>query len=109
MKNTSTNHSQLLQISLLPKRIDKALEWLKTSRDDWKDKCLIAKSSLKIKTLSVKRLRKGRDIWRQQAKKAALTIQEIKDEIKTYVRDIAKLKKELEFKDSQIEDLKKKL
>jgi hypothetical protein len=48
-------------LKCMPERVDKALEWLKLSRDSWKAKAKEAKLKLKKQTLAVKRAREERD------------------------------------------------
>ena len=108
IKMTQKDHSQHIQTRSMPSRMDKALEWLEKSRDVWKRKCLAAKLNLKIKALSVKRLRDGRDTWKQRAKQAVMTIQEMKNSENLYLKEVDQLKRSLVMKTSEIEELKKK-
>ena len=105
---TKKNHSQRIKTESMPNRIDKTLEWLEKSRSAWKQKCLAAKLNLKKKALSVKRLRDNRDSWRQRARQASVTIQEMKSRENTYLKEAEKLKRSLVMKISEIENLKKK-
>lgn len=75
-------------------RIDKTLEWLNQSRDQWKEKCLLAKTQLKRQKLATKRLRDGRH--------------SLKEELKTVQRQIEKLEVKLEEQDKQLLEFKKK-
>ena len=54
----------------LPERIDKALDWLETSRDSWKNKAKIAKEELKKRTLAVKRARESKGEYKEQLEQA---------------------------------------
>jgi len=108
MSHTSKINPKLIKTRLLPKRIDKTLDWLEASRDVWKDKCLTAKLALKMKTLSIKRLRDSRDKWKNQTKQFAITIQQIQNERENYIKEIENLKRDLIKKSSEIENLKKK-
>ena len=108
MSKTPKFSSKDTQISCLPKRIDKTLDWLQKSRDVWKDKCVVAKLDLKKKTLSVKRLRDGRDEWKYRAQQATMTAQQMKSERKAFLVEIEQLKQELSRKNNEIEKLKKK-
>lgn len=76
-------------------RIDKTIEWLNQSRDQWKEKCLLAKTQLKRQTLSTKRLRDGRH--------------SLKAELKSMRKHVEMLQAKLEEQNEQIIDLKKKL
>lgn len=53
----------------LPERVDKTLDWLETSRDNWRDKTKIAKKELKKKTLAVKRARESREEYKELLEK----------------------------------------
>jgi hypothetical protein len=108
MSKTPNTNSKDTQIRCSPKRIDKTLEWLEKSRDVWKDKCVVAKLDLKKKTLSVKRLRDGRDEWKYRAQQAAMTAQKMKSEQEALLLEIGQLKQELSRKNNELEKLKKK-
>jgi hypothetical protein len=108
MKKTSKINPELIQNQLLPKRIDKTLDWLIKSRDGWKEKCLKAKLELKMRSLSVKRLRDGRDKWKYQSKQAATIIQQMENTLEECFKETQMLKKELNRKNNEIENLKKK-
>lgn len=108
MNKASKINPQLTQNQLLPKRIDKTLDWLIKSRDVWKEKCLKAKLELKIRSLSVKRLREGRDKWKYQSKQTAETVQQLENTLQECLKETEILKKELNRKNTEIENLKKK-
>lgn len=82
----------------VPVRADKTIAWLTESRDQWKKKCLQAKTQLKRKTLALKRVRDGRSQLKhllrseqKQNRKHALTVKTQKDQI-------SELKKKLSSK-----------
>jgi len=72
----------------MPARPDKTLDWLRGSRDVWKEKTKESKTKLKMATLGIKRARESRD------------------EIK---KELHHTHKQLEQKDAEIAILKKKL
>ena len=108
MKKTSKSTPESTQTRLLPIRLDKTLDWLEKSRDSWKDKCLQTKLGLKMKTLSAKRLRGGRDKWKQEAKEASIKIKQMEEERENLIKEIEKLNKKLIMQTSYAESLKKK-
>jgi hypothetical protein len=108
MKEKPKTNSELIQTQILPKRIDKTIDWLIKSRDVWKEKCLKAKLDLKMRSLSVKRLRDGRDKWKYQSKQKATIIQQMENTLEEYLKETEKLKEELNRKNNEIENLKKK-
>lgn len=92
----------------LPERVDKALDWLETSRDKWRDKAKIAKEELKKKTLAVKRARESREEFKElleEQKKAYYTSEDLLEQKKL---EIAQLQKQLAEAQTEIEELKKK-
>lgn len=108
MSKTPKASLKYTQTRCLPKRIDKALDWLEKSREVWKDKCVVAKLDLKKKTLSVKRLRDGRDEWKYRAQQATMTAKQLKSEREAFLVEIEQLKQELSRKNNELEKLKKK-
>lgn len=108
MSKKEENNIKHPQTRILPKRIDKTLDWLEQSRDGWKSKCIEAKSDLKVKTLKVKRLRDGKDAWKQRVKESTKEIHAIKGARDACSKEIERLKAELNAKDLEIEVLKKK-
>lgn len=104
-KETNLDHSQA---RILPRRMDKTLDWLEQSRDVWKNKCIEAKSDLKMKTLKVKRLRDGKDLWKLRLRESTKEIRVIKNARDAYSKEIERLKAELNAKDLEIAELKKK-
>jgi hypothetical protein len=78
----------------ISQRIDKTIEWLEQSRDQWKVKCLEAKLQLKRQTLATKRAREGRS--------------DLKDELKEARERILELESISEKQARQLDDLKKK-
>lgn len=78
----------------ISQRIDKTIEWLEHSRDQWKMKCLEAKLQLKRQTLATKRAREGRS--------------DLKDELKEARERILELESISEKQARQLDDLKKK-
>lgn len=109
MSTTPKKDSKHIDPRLLPKRIDKTLDWLEASRDVWKDKCLKAKLELKIKKLSAKRLLEGRDKFKHKLYQAEIVIQQMENERKKHLYEIENLKKDLVLKNSEVESLKKNL
>lgn len=92
----------------LPERIDKALNWLGTSRDNWRDKAQIAKEELKKKTLAVKRARESRDEYKElleEKEKAYRVSQELLEQKNL---EIIELQKQLEEAQNQVDELKKR-
>ena len=59
------------------KRMDKTLEWLEHSREQWKEKCMEAKLQLKRQTLATKRVREGRADLKNELRLAQKRIQEL--------------------------------
>lgn len=77
-----------------PPRIDKTIEWLNQSRDQWKEKCLLAKTRLKRQTLATKRLREGRNA--------------LKTELKSMQKQLEVLEKKINLLEERLLDYKKK-
>ena len=75
-------------------RTDKTIEWLNHSRDVWKEKCLEAKLQLKRQNLATKRAREGRML--------------LKSELKKLQEHVDKLEAQLEDRDKQLNEIKKK-
>jgi len=103
MKNTPKGKQKTL-----PKRIDKALDWLETSRDVWKEKTTTAKDELKKSRLAVKRARSARDSFKAELSKNEEAYLESQKKMEQKDCEIALLKKRLEEAYQQIDALKKK-
>jgi hypothetical protein len=95
-------------LNLMPERLDKALQWLKSSRDSWKAKAKEAKLKLKKQTLAVKRARDERD--RLKCLLTSGDTQEICDlqKLKELENENVMLKQELSEALHQLEISKKK-
>ena len=92
----------------LPERIDKALDWLETSRDSWKNKAKIAKEELKKRTLAVKRARESNGEYKEQPEQAEEAVRTYQEELDRKASKIDKLEKQLAEAQREIEELKKK-
>jgi len=82
-------------------RPDKTLDWLRTSRDSWREKTKECKTKLKIATLGIKRARESRD----EIEKELHNTQKQLDQKDI---EIAMLKNKLEQMTQEVEILKKK-
>lgn len=91
-----------------PIRIDKALEWLKRSRDTWKEKCRQTKLSLKRKTFAAKRLEEGRNAWRLTSIQLKQELTQTKDEVSDLQQQIKTLESQVEIFKIENTELKKK-
>jgi len=105
MDNNSSNKNDQ---SSLPKRVDKALDWLSESRDRWKEKAKKAKLELKKKTLAVKRARENRDHFKGEVSEYEKDLGRYKEQIKENDKEIEQLKIELAKAKQQVETEKKK-
>jgi chromosome segregation ATPase len=91
----------------LPERIDKTLNWLGTSRDNWRDKTKIAKDELKKKTLAVKRARETRDEYKELLEQQEKAYRASQDLLEQKNFEIIQLQKQLAEVQVQVEELKK--
>lgn len=87
--------------TVMPARLDKTLDWLRVSRDSWKEKTRESKTKLKIATLGIKRARESRDEIEKELHNKQQQLDQKDDEI-------AILKKKLEQMTQEVETLKKK-
>jgi len=90
------------------KRQDKTLNWLRKSRDSWKQKCQTAKSQLKTKTLAVKRLRDLRDDLKSKSKKLKVEADRLRDSLTERQKEVARLEARLQETEKRLADVKKK-
>jgi ribosome recycling factor len=74
-------------------RLDKTIDWLNKSRDDWKSKTLETKSALKVAKQARKRAEASRQQWKEHCKHLEA--------------DQAIKEKEHKQKDAEIETLRK--
>ena len=93
---------------VLPKRVDKTLQWLEKSRDTWKEKAIETKASLKKQKLAVKRARGGRDLFKKGLLEKTNKLENTQKELKEKELEIAKLKAELEKTNKEVVEVKKK-
>ena len=91
-----------------PARIDKTVEWLKESRDSWKEKAKVAKDDLKKKKLAVKRARSGRNLLQEELSKEKAAHYRVRVELSQKDAEIAELKAQLEKRTQEVEEFKKK-
>ncbi len=108
MLNGVSLTNKIYEMKVLPKRIDKTIQWLENSRDSWKDKCLRAKNQLKKTTLAMKRARKGRGRWRQKVQSFKELVIGKETELSKKDAENKRLKKEIDEARKEIELLKKK-
>jgi len=92
----------------LPRRIDKALQWFKESRDSWKNKTIKSKYELQKQKTAVKRARESRDLFHEKLSKEKAAYYRAQEELTQKEIEIADLKARLEKADQQFEELKKK-
>jgi chromosome segregation ATPase len=92
----------------LPKRIDKALEWLAESRDKWKDKCTETKLLLKRQNFLVKRIKQSRDEWKLRHIRLKQALIQEKQTVSSLQRRIDELESQLEGQILELRDVKKK-
>jgi truncated hemoglobin YjbI len=85
----------------LPTRVDKTLQWLKVSRDSWKEKTKESKAKLKITTLGLKRARDDRD-------QIEMERHHLQAQLKQRDAELVLLKNKLNEAAREIENLKKK-
>ena len=86
----------------ISQRIDKTIEWLEHSRDQWKMKCLEAKLQLKRQTLATKRARKGRSDLKDELKEARERILELESISEKNKADNSTTKKKVLIKSDDI-------
>lgn len=92
----------------LPKRVDKALAWLISSRDGWKEKCTETKLTLKRQTQENKRVRGSRDELKLRNVRLKLELSESK-KLNLMLQDrIHELESQLKSKSNELCELKKK-
>lgn len=84
-----------------PARLDKTLNWLRVSRDSWKEKTKESKTKLKVATLGIKRAREDRE-------EIGKELHHIQKELNQKDAEIAMLKKRLDETTQEKEALKKK-
>lgn len=80
------------------KRIDKTLNWLEYSREQWKEKCMEAKLQLKRQTLATKRVREGRVNLKNELRLAQNRIKELESISEQQSKQIDELKKKCSSK-----------
>jgi predicted RNase H-like nuclease (RuvC/YqgF family) len=85
--------SMIMQNPLTVPRVDKTIDWLKRSRDQWKDKCIAAKLQLKRQTLAVKRSRDGRIQMKTELKALKKRNRELESKVQSQHIQISELKK----------------
>lgn len=92
----------------LPLRPDKAIDWLRESRDDWKEKNSSNKAALKVARQAQKRALAGRKQWKELCKE--LQKGQVQDEIRLKAKEeeIAKLNTKIIQLNQENEVLKKK-
>jgi hypothetical protein len=92
----------------LPLRPDKTIDWLNKSRDEWKDKTLASKASLKVAKQAQKRARVSREQWKAQCEK--LRAEEAQSELKIRKREkeISELEATIAQLRQENDELKKK-
>ena len=90
------------------KRLDKALNWLRKSRESWKLKCQAAKSQLKTKTLAVKRLRELRNDLKSKSQQLKIEIDHLRDSLSESQNEVAQLKARLQVSEKELTEVKKK-
>ena len=95
-------------LKCMPERVDKALEWLKISRDSWKAKAREAKLKLKKQTLAVKRAREERDHLKCRLELVDTHEAHDSQKVRKLELDNERLKQELDEARHQLEDSKKK-
>lgn len=76
-----------------PIRVDKTIAWLKESRDQWKEKCLRAKTQLKRKTLALKRALQGRSQLKSSLRSEKERNRKLESMVQTQQDQLSKLKK----------------
>ena len=86
-------------------RVDKTLQWLRISRDSWKEKTQESKAKLKIATLGLKRAREARDETEKMSQEQLCNIQK---QLAQKDAEIALLKNKLEHTTQELDVLKKK-
>jgi len=101
MPKTSKSH-------LLPLRPDKTIEWLNKSRDEWKDKTLTSKASLKVAMQAQKRARISRDEWKAHCEKLKAEQARSKLKIRGKDKEISELEATIAQLKQENEELKKK-
>ena len=92
----------------LPLRPDKTIDWLNKSRDEWKDKTLASKASLKVAKQAQKRARVSREQWKAHCEK--LRAEEAQSELKIRKREkeISELEATIAQLRQENDELKKK-
>lgn len=81
----------------IPERLDKFVDWLSISRDQWKRKCTDAKLELKQQVLATKRARDGRALLKQELVEAKSRITDMEILIKDQSEQLEALKKKSLF------------
>jgi len=92
----------------LPKRVDKALAWLISSRGDWKEKCIETKLTLKRQTQENKRVKAVRDELKLRNIRLKLELAENKELNLTLWNRIHELESQVKSKSDELYELKKK-
>jgi len=103
-KNTSTIFTE----NVLPKRVDKAIEWLNNSRNGWKEKCTETKLSLKRQTQENKRVKASRDEWKLSNIRLKLELAESKKMYAMLLNRVNELESKIQAKSNELYELKKK-
>lgn len=103
-KNTPTIFTE----NMLPKRVDKALEWLTYSRNGWKEKCTETKLNLKRQAQENKRVKASRDEWKLSNISLKLELAESKKMNATLLNRVSELESKIQAKSNELYELKKK-
>ncbi len=64
-------------------RLKVLMEFFRRSRDQWKEKCLSAKATLKKANNLTRWLKASRDAWKAQAKELEAQLRQLREEQKT--------------------------
>ena len=91
------------------KRLDKKIEWITESRNNWKEKCKQAKADLKTTKLSLSRLKEKRDSLKKIVQDKSSLIESLEGYLQKANDKINHLESQIECKDQEISRLKKKV
>jgi chromosome segregation ATPase len=94
--------------SSLPLRPDKTIDWLSTSRDDWKEKTLATKAELKVAKQAQKRAQVSRKQWKEHCKELKEGQAQQEAMLKKKENEIAELEAKIIHLKQENEELKKK-
>ncbi len=92
----------------LQKRVDKALAWLANSRDKWKVKCMNTKLQLKRLTQENKRVRDSREGWKLRNSRLKRELIGCKEKNISFQNRVKELESQIESKNCELNELKKK-